>query len=213
MSERKSQRGRGRPVNSAEHIADMRARIAGQAQELFLREGYGAVSMRRIAMAAGCTVMTLYRYYDRKIDILRHLWALVFGMLFDELEQIADAERDPEQRLEAVALGYVRFWLEHRDLYFMVFMSSNVDQADVSIFVEDDTILERFRIFERCLVLATSAGEPPSDMAVKSELLLCTLNGIAHNLITISGYPWSKPQVLVRTAICGLLSTSRHGRL
>jgi hypothetical protein len=40
---------------------------------------------------------------------------------------------------------------------------------------------------------------------VKSELLLCILNGIAHNLITISAYPWSSPDMLVQHAIRGLL--------
>jgi AcrR family transcriptional regulator len=199
---------RGRPARSAQHVAEMRARIAEQAQILFLSEGYGAISMRRIASATGCTVMTLYRYYDRKIDILRHLWKMVFETLFDELEQVAETYSDPRQRLEAIALGYVRYWLENREIYFMVFMSSNVEQSDVSVFVQDDAIISRFMIFQRSLAQATS-NTSDSDLAISSELLLCMLNGIAHNLITISAFPWSSPQVLVRTAIDSLLGTLR----
>lgn len=199
---------RGRPARSAQHVAEMRARIAEQAQILFLSEGYGAISMRRIASATGCTVMTLYRYYDRKIDILRHLWKMVFETLFDELEQVAETYSDPRQRLEAIALGYVRYWLENREIYFMVFMSSNVEQSDVSVFVQDDAIIGRFMIFQRSLAQATS-NTSDSDLTISSELLLCMLNGIAHNLITISAFPWSSPQVLVRTAIDSLLGTLR----
>lgn len=164
--------------------------------------------MRRIASATGCTVMTLYRYYDRKIDILRHLWKMVFETLFDELEQVAETYSDPRQRLEAIALGYVRYWLENREIYFMVFMSSNVEQSDVSVFVQDDAIISRFMIFQRSLAQATS-NTSDSDLAISSELLLCMLNGIAHNLITISAFLWSSPQVLVRTAIDSLLGTLR----
>ncbi len=199
---------RGRPARSAQHVAEMRARIAEQAQILFLSEGYGAISMRRIASATGCTVMTLYRYYDRKIDILRHLWMMVFETLFDELEQVAETYSDPRQRLEAIALGYVRYWLENREIYFMVFMSSNVEQSDVSVFVQDDAIIGRFMIFKLSLAQATS-NTSDSDLTTSSELLLCMLNGIAHNLITISAFPWSSPQVLVRTAIDSLLGTLR----
>jgi AcrR family transcriptional regulator len=198
--------GRGRPAHSAQHMAARRKQIADHALELFQANGYGAVSMRRIADAAGCTVMTLYRYYDRKIDILRDLWARVFASLFDELDRIAAACPDPAERINAVALGYVRFWLTNRDQYFMVFMSSNVDQADVSIFVQDDALLARFQLFQRCLIEAMRADTPAeADVAVKSELLLCILNGIAHNLITISAYPWPSPDMLVQHAIRGLL--------
>jgi AcrR family transcriptional regulator len=196
---------RGRPAHSPQHVADMRARIAAQALSLFQAEGYAAVSMRRIAEATGCTVMTLYRYYERKIDILRHLWALTFATLFDDLDRVACDHADPEARVEAVSLGYVRFWLDHRDHYFMVFMSSQVDQADVSIFVQDDAVLARFQIFQRCLAEAVPL-DSDDTLAVKSQLLLCALNGIAHNLITISAYPWADPATLVHTAVRGLLN-------
>ena len=48
---------------------------------------------------------------------------------------------------------------------------------------------------------ATADVRDEADLRVKSELLLCALNGICHNLITISAYPWSSPDILVRSAI------------
>lgn len=194
-------RTRGRPVHSVQQVADMQAKIADHALSLFQQEGYEAISMRRLAREVGCTVMTVYKYYERKIDILRDLWARVFETLFDGLDDIAERHADPVQRLEAVALGYVSFWLEHRQHYFMVFMSSHVDQTDVSIFVANDALLTRFQIFRRCFVEASAETLSEDELKVKSELLLCVLNGIAQNLITISAYPWPDAETLVRAAV------------
>jgi AcrR family transcriptional regulator len=200
-------RARGRPVRSKLHVEDMQARIAQHALKLFLQEGYEAISMRRLAEAVGCTVKTIYQYYGRKIDILRHLWARVFENLFDSLDQIAKINLSPIERIQAIALGYVGFWLEHRDHYFMVFMSSNVNQTDVSIFVQDDALLARFGVFQRGIAEASADVPSEADLKVKSELLLCALNGIAHNLITISAFPWSSPQTLVRVAVHSVVET------
>jgi AcrR family transcriptional regulator len=200
-------RTRGRPVRSEQQVADIKARIADHALRLFQKDGYEAISMRRLALEAGCTVMTIYRYYERKIDILRDLWARVFDVLFDSLDQIAELHPDPIKRLEAVALGYVSFWLEHRDHYFMVFMSSNVEQSDVSIFVQNDALVGRFQIFQRGLAEASVGGLSEAYLKVKSEVLLCALNGITQNLITISAYPWSNPKALVNVAISCVIGT------
>jgi AcrR family transcriptional regulator len=199
-------RGRGRPTRSQQQIDDRRAHIAACALKLFQEEGYAAISMRRLAEEAGCTVMTLYQYYKRKIDILRDLWAQIFEELFDALDDVAARESNAVTRLNAVALGYVEFWLERRDRYFMVFMSSGVTQSDVSLFVRQDAVLSRFAIFRDCLAKAL-VGASASELTLKSQILLCALNGIAHNLITISAYPWSTPKKLVRGAVSGLLGT------
>lgn len=207
MSKTKSRtvRPRGRPALSDDELAGMRRQIADCALRLFQEDGYDAVSMRRLAREVGCTVMTLYRYFDRKIDILRHIWAEVFAELFDQLDNIAAKERDPAERLQAVALGYVHFWLDQRERYFLVFMSSDVSQTDVSVFVDDDKVVERFNVFQESLASALGPKASADEIALKTQLLLCTLNGISHNLITISAYPWIETDTLVRAAVSGTL--------
>jgi AcrR family transcriptional regulator len=204
--EKPERRPRGRPARSTEQIADMRAHIAACALKLFQQEGYAAISMRRLADEAGCTAMTLYKYYDSKFDILRALWGGVFGELFDGLDRTAAKVRDPKARLNAVALGYVGYWLGHREHYFMVFMSGGVSQAEVTGFVSNNDILVRFDLLRSSLESALGGGAGAEELRVKSELLLCMLHGIAHNLITIGGYPWSRPEKLVQQAVDGLLA-------
>lgn len=206
-AEKTKNRSRGRPARSTGQIADMRAHIAACALKLFQQEGYAAISMRRLAQEAGCTAMTLYKYYGSKFDILSGLWAGVFARLFDELGPIALAEHDPKARLNAVASGYVRYWLEHREHYFLVFMSGGVSQADVSGFVSDGQTMARFDLLRAILQAALAESLDPEILRLKADLLACTLNGIAHNLITIGGYPWADPDKLVRQAIHGLLES------
>lgn len=207
LPEKPQRRARGRPVHSAEQISDMRAHIAACALKLFQQEGYAAISMRRLAQEAGCTAMTLYKYYDSKFDILSSLWAEVFDRLFNELDRLSADKSEPEARLYAVALGYVSYWLENRDHYFMVFMSGGVSQSDVSGFVTGSEILGRFDLFRAILYAALGDNGSSQSLNLKAELLTCILNGIAHNVITIGGYPWSNPEKLVRQAIDGLLAS------
>ena len=201
--------GRGRPRLSENDRARTRQRIADCALSLFQQQGYEAVSMRRIAREADCTVMTLYRYFDRKIDLLRYLWAEIFNDLFAKLVAIANHEPEASGRLLAIARAYVQFWLEQREQYFLVFMSSGVSQPDVSIFVEDDGVVEQFLLFQRSV--ADTLDEPldSPEVNLKTQSLLCSLNGIAHNLITISAYPWEDPDTLVRSAVSGIRSRSQ----
>lgn len=198
-------RARGRPARSPARIKEVRGRIAACAFRLFREEGYAAVSMRRLAEEAGCTVMTLYKYYARKIDVLRDLWGRVFNELFDQLDEIAAANTDPAKRLQALAQAYVAFWLAQRDHYFLVFMSSGISQAEVSVFVRDDPLILRFGVFLNALTEALGVAPTDPVVAAKADLLMAVLHGVAHNQITIAAYPWTPPQTLIRTAVEALV--------
>lgn len=198
---------RGRPSRTEAEVEDIKSNIARHAMRLFQEDGYEAVSMRRLAKEAGCTVMTLYRYYERKIDILRALWAEIFNDLFDKLDAVAAAEPDPTRRLYQVAHGYLAYWLERREHYFMVFMSSDVSQSDVSVFIGEDASLARFSVFYETLGAALGLDLEQSEVNFKTQQLLCFLNGTAHNMITISAFPWVDPKDLVAACVSDLLKT------
>jgi AcrR family transcriptional regulator len=183
----------------------MRTHIADCALRLFQQEGYAAVSMRKLAAQAGCTTKTVYAYFDAKIDILSLLWSDVFTTLFDRLDALAAAQRAPVARLEAVAQAYVSFWLEHREQYFLVFMSGGISRAEVEGYVATGVPRARFDLFARCLADALGGKADAKLLREKSEALFCALNGISQALITISGHNWSAPESLVRIAVRGVL--------
>lgn len=188
----------GRPLISDSKKLRMRREIADVAKRLFKEEGYGKISVRRIAAEIGCSPMTLYKYYDAKVDILRTLWADVFNDLFDTLEAVP---RTSKSQLQDLGNAYVRYWLDHTEYYRLVFIADGVTQSDVSAFIDSPELIQRFNIFELALSSCCSEDLELDVMKVKLDAFICFLNGIAHNLITISGYQWSNPDKMVAMAV------------
>jgi AcrR family transcriptional regulator len=194
-------KGRGRPAITTEQREEMRARIAGEAQRLFQTEGYSQVSMRRISKEIGCAPMTLYKYYKAKIDILRTLWGNVFKDVFDRLDAIHVDDSSSTERLTAISLAYVQYWIDNQEKYRLVFMADGISQSEVNIFVDNPEIGMRFQIFLHTLSAVHEHKLTPEQLKQKQDALICFLHGIAHNNVTISGYAWSKPKELVAIAV------------
>ncbi|HEY2236066.1 MAG TPA: helix-turn-helix domain-containing protein, partial [Candidatus Angelobacter sp.] len=50
--------------------APLRDQIRDADRDLFAREGYESVSMRRIGSKIGCSPMAIYRHYENKEELL-----------------------------------------------------------------------------------------------------------------------------------------------
>ena len=191
---------RGRPPRSTGERLVVQARIIATAARLFQVEGYRAVSMRRLAAEAGCTTKTLYAYFRTKADILRDIWIDLLEALFADLAVLAEGTPEPRARLEAIAQGYVGYWLANPEHYRVVFMTEGVSQGDVGVFITGPRTAAWFALFSDAL----RAGlERPSEdeVRLKTDALVCAMHGVAHNLVTISAYPWSAPDRLVALAV------------
>ena len=194
-------RRRGRPPLTDAEVAAQKDRIAKVAERLFREEGYAAISMRRLAQAAGCAPMTLYAYYPSKAAILQTIWSGFFDELFAGLEREAEAIRDPKPALLALSRAYAAYWIEHPDRYAMVYMTEGVSPEEVGAFVEQSGAVERHRLF---LDLIAKADPSLEDHEVKArgEVLVSALQGIAYNHITTTGaYPWEPADRLVDTLV------------
>lgn len=190
---------RGRPRKSARERAVMRDDIAATARRLFKSEGYANISIRRLARELGCAPMTLYQHFDAKIDILRTLWDDVFADLAKELDAVTSTDR-PEDRLQSIGVAYVSYWLRHEDHYRLVFMTEGVDQKDVGAFIGNANVARCFDAVAEA-VRALCPTDAPAEIALRSDFFICLLQGVAHNHITISGYPWSRAELLIGQAV------------
>ncbi|MBV1885921.1 MAG: TetR/AcrR family transcriptional regulator [Parvibaculaceae bacterium] len=197
---------KGRPALSDAQKENMRAEIADHAERLFQKEGYSAISMRRLAGEVGCSPMTLYKYYENKIDILRQLWGQIFKTLFDQIEGTRAANATASQTLAHIAKTYVAYWLSHTEHYRLVFMSEGISQPEVGVFVGDTQIENHLIVFFEAMQQATQLDPQDIRLKHKTDLLICTLNGIAHSHITISAYPWTEAEKLVEMTVTNLLN-------
>lgn len=192
---------RGRPRRSVEREAELRAKAIAAARELFAAEGFEAVSMRRIAQATGCGVMTLYGYFQSRNEILRHIWDDFFAELFVQVEA-AMSRGTPRARLRRACSVYVEYWCKHPDRYRMVFLNQDQRATDEALYVESSTIIERFEGFRELIIAMQidGSGRPgrPQQLA---EALLCALIGMTHALVTIPEYAWQPRAKLLRACL------------
>jgi hypothetical protein len=98
----------------------------------------------------------------------------------------------------------VAYWLAHPEKYRLVFMTEGVTQGDVSVFVEGSPIALRFQSLLEPLAGATGLASGRPAFKHKADCLICSLHGIAHCLITISAYRWSRADQLVSTLVDAL---------
>ena len=193
---------RGRPVKSLAQRQEMKTQISEIAKTLFQQEGYAKVSMRRIAKEMGCTPMTLYGYYDGKIDILRTLWGGVFKELFDHLGAIR-FEKNPKAYLQTLCVTYVNYWINNPDYYRLVFMAEGVTQPDVSVFLDNPDIVIQYTLFLDAIQNLESEKQI-ADSKIQLDFLISAMHGIAHNKVTLSSYDWSSPEDQIQYIIKGI---------
>lgn len=109
-----------RRIREKEH---MRRLILDAAQDIFLEKGYQNTSIRNIADKIEYSAGTIYLYFKEKDDIFLALHNEAFARLFKfilPLEQVAD----PFERLKALGHYYLRFALDNKDLYNLMFILS-----------------------------------------------------------------------------------------
>jgi AcrR family transcriptional regulator len=99
----------------------LRERILDAARRIVMREGFAALSMRKIADAIEYSPATLYLHFASRDEIAHALCEEGFAQLLRMLEPLA-AIVDPADRLKAFGRAYVAFGIEHPQTYRLIFM-------------------------------------------------------------------------------------------
>jgi AcrR family transcriptional regulator len=101
---------------------ELRSRILDAARELFAREGYEAVSMRRIAEAIEYSPTAIYGYFTDKATLLRALCEEDFGKMNADNRAALEIP-DPVERIRQLGLHYIRFAVTHPNHFRLMFMT------------------------------------------------------------------------------------------
>ena len=101
---------------------ETRQRIIDAARELFAKEGYEAVSMRRIADAIEYSPTAIYVHFRDKQDLLLQLCQSDFVTLADGVADLRQVT-DPIERIRRMGHAYIRFGVTHPNHYRLMFMT------------------------------------------------------------------------------------------
>src|SRR5713226_1177895 len=100
----------------------LRQEILDAASELFVRDGYENVSMRRIADKIEYSPTTIYLYFKDKAELLDQVCKETFGRLVQRLSKSMDQPGDPVERLKRGLIAYIEFGLQNPHHYRATFM-------------------------------------------------------------------------------------------
>jgi len=106
---------------SEQETEAFRERICQVAARLFVEEGPGAVSMRRIAAELGCGTMTAYRYFASKEQIITAVRTRGMHRFSEALERALDTPGDGRTRSRAVRDAYIAFARNDTATYRLMF--------------------------------------------------------------------------------------------
>lgn len=196
-----------RPALNDDQLAEARARILAAASRIISAEGYGALSMRRLATAVGLTAGALYRYFPTKQDVLRTYCIEAVDQLNDEWKRILRETDDTLFALERVLIAYGDFALDDADRFRILFLDLQV----TSLELDDPAALDGYSLVLETVEKARAASLlrplPAADIA---RILLASVHGICVLSATIHELDFSDARTLVaeaaRNALRGLSS-------
>lgn len=96
-----------RPGRPAGGTADVREALLAQARELFLQQGFGAVSTRRIAAAAGTTPAMIHYHFGDKRGLFLAMMETAAQPVLAAVQRMGDANSGPPD-LEALIRAYMQ---------------------------------------------------------------------------------------------------------
>ena len=98
---------------------ELRRRILTAASELFVNEGIGSVSMRKIAAKVEYSPAAIYLYFKDKSELVFSICQETFSELDARLAALNDEELSPVEGFLRGCETYVRFGLEHPSHYII----------------------------------------------------------------------------------------------
>jgi AcrR family transcriptional regulator len=185
-----------------------RDEILGAAKALFLEEGYGATTIRKIAERVGVSAPALYLYFKDKDEIMLALCDQTFSHLINLFQGIECLECSPRDRLRQMGEAYIRFGLEHVGEYRLIFMEEQAPEpvrhtghrSDISD-PEKPGIKGAiaFAMLERQFIEIECAGAKlPHPPVTSAELAWMACHGLVSAFINEPDFPWSDRQGLIR---------------
>lgn len=154
----------------------LRAALLDLAAQLLAAEGPAALTMRRIAAAAGCSTTVLYRHFGAKDGIAEALYQEGFERLRRRLESVP-AHDDPPAHLAALGRAYRDNALAERNLYQVMFAGlipgfTATAQSRATATASLDVLREAVR---SCA--ATGAFRPDADVNEVTDTIWAAAHG------------------------------------
>ncbi|MDE1156486.1 MAG: TetR/AcrR family transcriptional regulator [Acidobacteriaceae bacterium] len=168
-------------ASAAKESPDLRRRIIEAAEKIFVEEGYGNFSMRRVAQSAGCSQMAAYRHFANKEALTQHLCAILYSDFATRMLSQMRVTADPIKQVHIFIATLMDFAVAYPDHYSQIFL---IRHTDPEVIAEREQLGQRF--LEDIHALVKKLMPPGTSAAVtntKLRQILTCLHGTAALLI------------------------------
>ncbi len=177
----------------SEAKAATREKILAAARDLFLKEGFEAISMRRIAHAIRYTPAAIYGHFKDKTELLITLGDQDFEFFRSKFHAI-QAITDPVDRLRAAGHAYIDFALEHPRHYQLMFMTKwpIIDPAQSSL-EHGNADEDSYAFLDSVVIDCIKAGRFSAkyrDHRMVTQACWGVVHGVVALYITHGDDPW-----------------------
>src|SRR5262249_40692042 len=184
----------------------LRQEILDAARELLVREGYEALSMRRVAERIDYSPTAIYLHFKDKQELVFSLCEETFARLVRELEALTREHSDPLVRLRKGMECYIAFGLKNPNHYIPAFVlppPTDLDEKALqALHAPGSTGMRALAILRNAIADGVKAKKLRRvDPDVAARAAWASIHGITALLITYPDFPWGDRDAVVSSVI------------
>ena len=193
--------------------AGLRQEILDAARDLFVREGYESVSMRKIAERVEYAPATIYLYFKDKGAILDTLCQQTFDKLRARLDAIRKDPGDPVEGLRRGARTYIQFGLDNPNEYIVTFVLSKRADPGVVDMQGHSAGMACFDCLRGIVRQAIEGGYiNGGDVEETAQAIWVAMHGLTSALVMNCGFPFVEQTRLIERLLDILIKGVRTDR-
>jgi len=162
-----------------QRAADTETAILEAARDLLAEGGLEALSMRGVAARVGVSATAIYNYFENKQALVRRVLGQGFERFTGYLRgAIADLPAGSAERVKALGDAYIRFALENREYFRVIFASHAETPQEIEELPEGGG----YELLRQVVVDAMAAG---TLREADPDLVVLYLWTHVHGLVTL----------------------------
>ncbi|MBZ5606571.1 MAG: TetR/AcrR family transcriptional regulator [Acidobacteriia bacterium] len=186
---------------------ELRQEILDAARDLFVREGFENVSMRKIAEKIEYSPTTIYLYFRDKSDLLDCIIEETFARLVRKQTLLEQTVADPVERLEKGLRSYVEFGLKHPNHYKVTFMMPEPPVTDPELCPRSREMGQK--AFANLRNMLAECVEKKlleiDDLEATAQAAWAMVHGLTSLMIAKPHYKWAERNHLIDTLLGTLM--------
>lgn len=184
---------------------ELRQEILDAARDLFVREGFENVSMRKIADKIEYSPTTIYLYFHDKSDLLDCLCEETFSRLARKQALLEQSVGDPLERLEKCLRSYIDFGLKHPNHYKLTFMMQAFTDPQRAPRSREMGQKAFDNLRRMLLVCSEQRLIEMDDLEATAQAAWAMIHGVTSLLIAKPHFPWVERAHLIDTLLRNVL--------